>query len=76
MAVLFVMRKYFSASAAGNRHFHFTLSSISVSGDWRVVPRHIFSRRQKTPVTLHACMGLIHLCGVRDGIIDNLQDGV
>jgi hypothetical protein len=54
MAVLFVMRKYFSASAAGNRHFHFTLSSISVSGDWRVVLRHVFSRRQKTPVTLHA----------------------
>ena len=32
MAVLFVMRKLFSVSAAGNRHFHLALSSISVSG--------------------------------------------
>jgi hypothetical protein len=69
MAVSFALRMHFSASAAGNRHFHPSaypspsLQSCSAATYFSGDSRH-----------LSDCMGLIHLYGIRVRIIDTIQD--
>ena len=69
MAVSFALRIHFSASAAGNRHFHPaaypfpSLESCSAATYFSGDSRH-----------LSDCMGLILLCGIVVAIRYTLQD--